>query len=266
MVTPLLDCDVLVYEVGFGAETAWKGMNGEGCGPPPFDLVAEMLDGRIEDICFNVNATSPPVCFLTGKHNFREAVAVTVPYKGGRDKLHKPWHYNNIRAYLQGKYDAQVIDYMEADDALALAQTEETIICSRDKDLKQVPGWHYSWELGNSPAIGPLYATDPGEITLNDKRNKIVGSGLKFFYSQCLTGDKVDNIVGIPKCGAVKAFDLLVNISTPEEMLETVREAYRGFYGDSGDTMLLENGRLLWMTRKLTEKGEPVLWEMGMTS
>ena len=42
---PLLDADVLLYEIGFAAETGWKGESN-----PPFDYVSELLDNRIGNI------------------------------------------------------------------------------------------------------------------------------------------------------------------------------------------------------------------------
>lgn len=260
---PLIDADVLTYEVGFGAETGWKGMTGEEV-PPPFDYVASMLDARISDICYNVEATAPPQLFLTGDGNFRFEIAKTTPYKANRGP--KPWHYKNIRAYISGVLGGVVSSGKEADDDMSLllhADPDKYIVCTRDKDLRQVPGWHYGWELGNQPSFGPFRVTDPGEISLSDDRKKLSGWGIKFFYSQCLMGDRVDSIPGIPKCGPSRAFDLLNGITLPSDMFKAVREAYRGFYGSSedGDRQFLEMGRLLWMTRELHPDGRPVLWE-----
>lgn len=221
-------------------------------------MARELLENKIANICALVDATVPPKIFLTGKGNFREKIATIQPYKGNRDTP-KPFHYNNLRAYMVGVLGAEMVEGMEADDALSLAQREDTIICSRDKDLMQVPGWHYSWECGKQPSFGPFFVEGYGEISLDDKR-KLKGYGNKFFLAQCLLGDRTDNILGIPKCGAVAAFELLGHTTTYEEGLEAVRGAYKGFYGDDGDMYLLENGQLLWMTRELNEHGEPVLW------
>ena len=46
---------------------------------------------------------------------------------------------------MQSRYGAQVIDGMEADDALALAQTDKTAIATIDKDLLMVVGRHYNY-------------------------------------------------------------------------------------------------------------------------
>lgn len=255
---PLIDSDIFLYEVGFAAETGWTGE-----GYPPFDYVADLLDNRIANICATVEATESPILFLTGQGNFRFDIAKRTPYKA-RDG-NKPWHYKNIKAYIKGKYDYRESKGMEADDLMAIEQTSrpgETIICSRDKDLRAVPGWQYGWELGAQPQFGPLLVDPIGAIRLSDKRDKIVGYGGLFFYAQCLTGDSVDSIPGLGnKTGAVKAMKILDGCVTLDDAFKRVREAYRGLYGDRGDEELLEQGRLLHMTRELHPDGFPVLWE-----
>jgi len=210
-----------------------------------------------------VEATEPPILYLTGKNNFRFELAKTTPYKE-RPGL-KPWHYKNIKAYIKGVYDYVETDGYEADDAMAIEQTkrpESTIICTRDKDLRSVPGWHYGWELGNQPQFGPLLVDEVGKVELSEKKDKIKGYGGLFFYAQCLTGDPVDSIPGLGgKTGPVKAMKILDGVTTLAEAFKRVREAYRALHGDLGDERLLEQGRLLHMTRQLDENGKPILWE-----
>jgi 5'-3' exonuclease len=263
---PLIDADVLVYECGFAAETAWKGEN-KGIDvdafPPPFDRVADLLDNRVANTCAIVGATAPPILFLTGKTNFRYGLAKRQPYKDGRGK--KPYHYKNVLAYIKGKYDYRLTEGLEADDLMAIEQTqrmEETIICTRDKDLRQVPGWHYGWELGSQPQFGPQLVAPIGRISLSKDRKKVRGEGILFFYSQCLTGDQVDSIPGLPRCGPVKAYQILEKSTTEEEAFRSVLSAYREKYEQEAETELLEQGRLLHMTRELHEDGSPVLWEL----
>jgi hypothetical protein len=253
---PLFDGDVLLYEVGFAAEAGWQS-----AGFPSFDYVAELLDQRIANTCAIVEATAPPIFFFTGKTDFRTEIAKTFPYKQ-RPSL-KPFHYKNIRAYIKGKYDWREQEGLEADDLMAIEQTrrpEETIICTRDKDLRSVPGWHYGWELGNQPQFGPELVTETGYVKLSNDRRSLRGVGMLFFYGQCLTGDKVDTIPGLDGCGPVKAFQILDGCLTTQDAFKRVLEAYRGLLGPLAEERLLEQGRLLWMTRELNEDGSPVLW------
>jgi hypothetical protein len=79
-------------------------------------------------------------------------------------------------AYLIG-LGAVVVDGMEADDALAIEQTqynldmgeECSVICSRDKDLRQVPGYHYGWEAWNAPEYAMKWTDELGHLELIEK-------------------------------------------------------------------------------------------------
>lgn len=270
---PLIDSDVLRYEVGFAAETGWQSE-----GFVPFDYVAQLLDERINNICAMVGATAPPILFLTGKGNFRNEIAVTQPYKN-RPSV-KPWHFKNITAYLLNKYDVRISEGMEADDCMSIEQTKvrerfesnpfysgtDTIICSRDKDLRTVPGWFFSWELGNQPSFGPEFITKDGWIKLSEDRKKLRGVGDLFFYAQCLMGDSVDSIPGLGgKTGPVKAFEILKECATSQEAFKAVREAYRTLHEDGGDKRLLEQARLLNMSRKL-DGDKILLWSFPDTN
>ena len=85
------------------------------------------------------------VIYLSGKDNFRIKLAVTKPYKENRKDKPKPKHYQAISDFLI-KNGAIVIDGMEADDALAMHSTmsPSAVICTIDKDLLQVEGWHFN--------------------------------------------------------------------------------------------------------------------------
>ena len=248
-----IDGDLLVYELAFGAEDRKSGE------VYSFESIIPRADKKIADIMDAVGADSY-VIYLTGKGNFREEIAVTKEYKGGRGA--KPYHYANVRAYLES-LGAIVVDGMEADDAMAIEQMKaywygcegESVICSRDKDLRQVPGYHYGWETHNQPEYAMKWTDELGSIELTDK-NKLKGDGLKFFYAQLIMGDSTDNIPGIKGKGDVFAYNLLESCTSEAEMSELVRRAY------DNDELMLEQGRLLWMVRELDEEGKPVMWEI----
>lgn len=278
---PLVDADVLLYEVGFACEYGKEEI-------PSFEYAKEIMDARIEGICKAVNATEKPALYLTGKGNFRENIAKRKEYKGNR-KAEKPFHYPNLKVYLIASYGATVVDGMEADDAMAIAQwnhighlkfkvqkrdgtpvdlskykndghARSTIICTRDKDLRMVPGWHYGWESGKQGEFGPEFVDEIGY--LKDKGKKVVGTGLKFFYYQLLVGDSVDNIPGCPGVGPKKAYNLLCDLETEEAMYQVVREQYEEKYEEGPLEELLEQAQLLWMIREVDEDGKPIMWQL----
>lgn len=254
---PLIDGDILRYEIGFAAESGWEGED-----PPPFDRAAELLDQRIANICASVDATEKPLVFLSGKENFRFAIAKRCPYKKRASK--KPYHFSNLTAYLNGCYDIDLSDGEEADDRMAIVQTQSegsTIICSRDKDLRQVPGWHYGWELGNQPSFGPEYIREPGFLKLSNDRKKLTGGGSLFFYAQLLMGDPVDTVRGLKAgIGPVTAYNALKDCKTGEDALKVVFAQYKAFYGLTAYSEMLEQGQLLWLVREYDENGRRKLW------
>lgn len=251
----LIDGDILRFEIGFAAETGWKHVTDRD-EIPPFDYVQDLLHQRLEYILSQTAADDFHI-YLSGGKSFRYDIAKTKPYKGQR-KDNKPWHFNNLSAYFTGVLGAETVYGIEADDALAIHQSSQkgpTIICTRDKDLRQVPGWFYSWELGFQPSFGPTLIEKTGDLNLSTNRKKLAGTGLLFFYSQLLVGDTVDNIPGLKGCGPVAAYEML---STSTDPFDTVQQAY------NDDELLLEQARLLWIVRRLDEKGNPVMYELGM--
>ena len=249
----LIDGDILLYEIGFASEANWKYMKAqthpeyEGPFIPPFEVAEEILERRIGNIMGVTGATSA-IFFFTGKSNFRLEIARRRPYKERAGN--KPFHYYNLKAYIKGKYECEEREGLEADDLICMyltADPENTIACTRDKDLRSCEGNHYGWELGNQPQFGPLKAEGLGHIELD---KKIKGYGKRFFYSQCLTGDSVDSVPGLPRCGPVNAFRILDGAESEQELYERVLYEYQKRYPVEGYSRLLEQARLLHMVRQ----------------
>lgn len=250
---PLIDGDILPWEIGCAVEYGEREI-------PDFSFVKDCIDGRIDGICRSVGATAPPVIFLSGPDNFRNEIAKRKGYKENRKGKEKPFHFYNIRAYLIHSYGAIVSDGVEADDLMATAQTDSTIICSRDKDLRQVPGYHFSWECGMQGEIGPFLVDELGEFWTKKLPKELKGTGLRFFFAQCLMGDTVDNIPGLPKCGPVKTYKTLDPCKTEEELEKAVFSLYEEVYGENAKKELTEQAQLVWMVREMKD-GKPVMWE-----
>ena len=140
--------------------------------------------------------------------------------------------------YLITKYSGVVAVGEEADDALGIRQTMEnaignpSIICSIDRDMLQIPGWHYKFVKMEDRFV---YYTD----------------GFRHFYKQLLIGDTADNIKGVWKIGVKKAGYMLDDIVDEDQMFDIVRAQY------NDDERLELNGRLLWIRR---EPGE--IWRL----
>lgn len=209
----LIDADIVAYRVACTLQE-----------DDAEDFVYARAEDLVDQILVNTEATEYRL-FLTGKNNFR--YSIYPEYKAHRP-TEKPFWLEKCRQYLIATFNAEVIDGQEADDALGIAQTKDTIICSIDKDLLMIPGRHYN------------FVKDEFQEVTND-------SGMRHFYMQCLTGDRSDNIKGIEKIGPKKAEKILAGCVTEQELFNAVRDAY------SNDEEFLMNGRVLWIRRKENE-------------
>jgi hypothetical protein len=185
--------------------------------------------------------------YLSDGPGFRAAVATTRVYKGNRDPEAKPRHYDSLRDYAQRKYDAEIVSRVEADDmcGIALAGSSGSgCVVSNDKDLRQIPGWHYNWTKPDEP---PTWVR-PKDAVLK-------------FYEQLISGDPTDNVVGIPGIGTVGALKALAGASSPEDCERRAWELYKGNYPvpDGVERLqflkdrFLENGRLVRILRRQEE-------------
>jgi len=228
----LVDLDIVCYEVANS-----KDDQGD---PLDWGLVKWRVDDRIHRILEEAKASTWQG-YLTGSGNFRDKVATIKPYKGPRRLKEKPFWYEQIREYLVSHRLALMIEGMEADDAIATEHTRwhtsgSTVICSRDKDFNQVPGYFYSW---------PGWKDDAGtlkEITPLD--------GIQFHYVQLLTGDSADNIPGLYGVGPSSSLVKQIHEMNDElEMLRLVVDQYEKRFGSYWYQFLVENGTLLWLLR-----------------
>lgn len=187
--------------------------------------------------------TEQYLLFFTGKDNFRKEIYPE--YKANRPVDTKPLLYGFMKDWVQHLPNVRIVNGMEADDALSLAQTKETVICSIDKDLLMIPGNHYNINKQTFSKVTPE-------------------DGIRHFYKQLLTGDAVDNIPGLKGFGPKKAEMVLEPCGTPVDMYRTIFDAYmenKGLDEKHAGIETLRNGRLLWMTTELHKDGSVVLWE-----
>jgi len=152
----------------------------------------------------------------TDKSNFR--FELYPEYKANRKNVIKPVHFEALRRYAVKKLGAVVVSGMEADDMLAIRAFElgfeNVVIVSVDKDMRQLPTYHYDWRKK-----GAIVKVEPMEAW-------------RTFYTHVLMGDSVDNIKGCPKIGPAKAKTVLKDATTEEEMLQATLAAYIKAWGD----------------------------------
>lgn len=226
----LIDGDCLVYSCGFASDAAAKK---EGLEHEDLSYCLNGVKKTINSIVDIVGANDY-VVFVSGSLSYRKDTYAD--YKANRDPSHKPYWYEEIRNYLFEKHDAQwSAPGDEADDALGITQcaSKNTIICSLDKDLDCIPGWHYNFSKTRKE--NGVYFIEEEEAN-------------RFFYKQILTGDSTDNIPGMYKKLGKKATSKytgpLDRMETPAEMFEHVVRCY------DGDVEWVKwVGNLVWIKR-----------------
>jgi 5'-3' exonuclease len=215
----LVDGDPFAYRAAFSCENDPV--------EDALDKLDDILTQSLNEVMWEIDPNNYAV-FLTGKGNFRYDVAITYDYKGNRKGVEKPQHLQAIRKHMIDSWDAIVSKGEEADDLCGIWATnygKDAIVVSIDKDMLQIPCSHYNPNKRTMTEVGEF-------------------EGLRFFYTQILTGDKADNIVGLYGIGPVKATKMLAECTTEAEMYEECLRAYNG-----EEDRVIENARLLWLRR-----------------
>lgn len=219
----------------------------------------------------------------------RGETAVIKEYQGARKDAEKPLHLLDMRLFISTCCNGQDHMSQEADDGMAQAaylahqrgREEYTVIASRDKDLNMVPGYYFcfidntvkylSWD-DSYGYIEKLFT----EKSEKKKFKKLWGRGTAYFWAQCLMGDTVDNISGLPQTvnpetgkkmsmGPVAAYNLLKDAKSDAEAKAIVVKAWKEWpyewkHWETGEPVtwyeaLIGDMRSLWMRR---EKGQDV--------
>lgn len=215
----LIDGDIVVYRAAASAENdeLW--------------IALARADQIIRDIIADTGATSYNV-YLTGSNNFRREIAPS--YKANRPDS-RPKHWQAVREFLVTQHRAFLCNGFEADDQMGIQQDKlgnNTVICSIDKDLKQIPGRHYNFVKKEHTVVSP-------------------DEGLKFLYLQSLIGDTSDNIIGVQGIGPVKAQKALQDLFTEEEWYDKCRALY------NDDERFHLNMQLLYIWQKPDDNWQP---------
>lgn len=248
---PLVDGDVLRYRCGFAADSQVKRDFKEANPDATDEQVAEYLTNTdYTALCLqNVKTVLQYITdrfsdeyklYIHDGGNFREQLATIKKYKGNRDTLHKPKYYDEIKSYMLDTWSAIPVRGQESDDAIGIEQFDNpdkyTVICSIDKDMKMIPGWHFNWVKDEL-----MYQT--------------IHNANMFLFYQMLVGDTSDNIPGIDKIGDKRAIDLIESHGRDlDRVRQAVKELYQKQYGPDWERAYHEVGSLLYIRRRPGEE------------
>jgi hypothetical protein len=203
--------------------------------------------------------------YLSGHTNFRNELGKTLGYKENRSGKVKPHYYQYIRDFIEENHPCTISDGCEADDLLAMRMYPdflkskeskrksdcESIICTIDKDLRNVPGYHYHIVKGKIDWVTPRGAN-------------------RFFAEQLMTGDKADNIPGLTilsekevRVGPKWAQNAIQGCISLKTLDKAVRKAYSENVAGDWEGKLQEVGSLLWMQREPGQMFDYDKWAGG---
>ena len=210
--TALIDADSMIYIVG------WQYKDSDDA-----DKVGDSMNQFMSDIMIITGSTQFAGFFSpkrTSRHDIYPAYKATrKPIDSGIAKW-KPY----IIEYMEEYWGFVTAINEEADDAVADLQRgmSNTIICSPDKDLKQIPGRHYDYKKG----IQSFVSGEQGKYN---------------WAVQMITGDTTDNIKGVPGMGPVAARKLLgigAGLVDEDEYEGIVQQVYLDKFGNLDEYLL----------------------------
>lgn len=174
------------------------------------------MDSWLKEAMGHAGCKDYGIYISPGVGNYRDKLGTVRKYKGNREDHARPTYYYELREYIGRKYTTLIGHQEEADDTCSwmarylASNNEPYIVIGHDKDLKQIPGRHYDW-------------VKKGYFHVSDDE------ALLFFWTQVLSGDTTDNIVGCWKTGEKGAVNIVLNCTSlkDEDVWPVVVEEYR---------------------------------------
>jgi DNA polymerase-1 len=236
-VSLLIDADYIVYkccaanetEIDYGEDVIVVTSN--------FSGVMDMINRELNKIASDLGCFDDSILYFSSPDNFRKRI--DPEYKGHRNRK-KPCGYRRAINSLQVTQKVVIMDGLEADDAIGIHATKEEghIICSPDKDMRQIPGTLYD------------FTQEVSTITPEE--------GRRWHLIQTMAGDQTDGYSGIPGIGIKRAEALL---DAEGATWKTVVDAFVAKGLDERDA--IKNARLakiLQVTDYDFTNQEPRLW------
>ena len=245
--TLLIDADMLVYSACCAAEQDFKFNDYQHV------LVSDERDAldyvamKLEEYQSITGDRGKIIMCFSDYPTFRHEVYSE--YKANRIGKRKPLAFKDVAEAVRRYHDVATYPNLEADDVMGILATEEVhptrVIVSGDKDMKTIP----------------CILLRNGELeTISEKRAD------RNWMISVLTGDRIDNIQGLPGVGPKTAEKILGDSDTLSDMWDKVVTAYEkkklsytSALQSARLTRILRHGEYNKATHKVT------LWEPPTT-
>ena len=205
-------------------------------------VACQRVQASLENIMVNSGADKYEI-WLSGPNNFR--YNVYPEYKANRAGSYRPKWEHAARQYLRDYWQALDTDGIEADDMVGIRsqEVEDNLIVHMDKDLNQLKGKHFNWDLWRKGVcIRPwrVYEVSQDEADY-------------WFFYQLLVGDTTDNIKGVTGIGPKKAAGILYGCESNNERYAAVLDRY------SSEEELDMNAKCVYIWRKHDDNWRNIL-------
>lgn len=142
-----------------------------------------------------------------------------------------------LRNKMIVSYDCEHSDTWEADDLIADRAKEigvgKYIICSIDKDMKQIEGHHFNYQFQYERLPDGKYAFDEYGKKIRDGRKGLSYTSKEdsicFLATQMIMGDSGDGVKGIPGVGKVGAKKIIGDCTNQFGIIKRIVTAYRTY-------------------------------------
>ena len=214
----LIDADFIVYKCCAATETEIDFGEDLIVVTSSFKEAYNYVERELASIANDLGCFDDSILFFSDSSNFRKVLDPA--YKGHRNRK-KPCGYKRVINALKEDYPVVIMPTLEADDAIGIYATKEPghIICSPDKDMRQIPG--------------DLYDLSDGIITITKQE------GDRWHLIQTMAGDQTDGYSGVPGIGIKRAAALL---DEHGDTWKTVVDAFAD--KDLDESVALLNARL----------------------
>ena len=232
----LIDADFIVYKSCAAAETEIDFGDDVIIVTSKFTEAYNKVTRELNKIHDAIWDSGEMILFFSDSTNFRKKIQAD--YKGHRNRK-KPCGYKRVINALKDDYRVIIMPSLEADDAMGIYATKNpgNMICSPDKDMRQIPGKLYDMET----------------ITLISET-----TGPQWHLIQTLAGDQTDGYSGVNGIGIKRAEALF---KEKGYSWKTVKDTF--IEKDSDEETALINARLAKILTKDDydfKNNKPIPW------